>query len=208
MRADLRKHCISRSSMPSACHLSSTNVQQAGRHEDTWLGLARGPRALPECGWRAVLARCGAPANLVVTSGTIAMPLGLRGLCLLRCCAGTACQCLLGFRYLSAPSARADRKVDNALKGFAHVPESNQKPSAAAAIGGSRSTAQARVDQRKGGTLRRCTNHGHGIGSDIRGGRAGGPSASRSRRSGDHIVRCISRNHWAGLVGTAREGDG
>jgi hypothetical protein len=54
--------------------LSRTYAQQAGRHEDTWLGLARGPQGvarMPDgvpC-WPGVVL----PVNLVVTSGTIAL---------------------------------------------------------------------------------------------------------------------------------------
>lgn len=62
MRADLRKYCISRSSMPSACHSQGRTGGKWDRYEDTWPGLARCPRAVLDCGRRAVRARRGTPA--------------------------------------------------------------------------------------------------------------------------------------------------
>ena len=193
MRADLRKHCISRSFMPSACRMQVRTGSKRDPLRIRGLGLARG------------LGRCstadGVTCWTMACSG-VAHPSELRrGQRASRCCwgrRGYVCGVVPHVQHVNASSgsriyhhqARGrTEKWTTALKGFAHVPESNQKPSAAAAIGGSCSTAQARVDQRKGGTLRRCTQSWarHRIGHSRRTRRW--PSASRSRRSGDLIVR-------------------
>ena len=81
MRADLRKHCISRSSIAPACQLQGRTGSKRDRHEDTWHGSAMGScHRWRDCGWRAVLGDDPLwrhnPANFAVASGTVAVLLG------------------------------------------------------------------------------------------------------------------------------------